>query len=161
MISVGDRLPHATFLVNRGEGNEQVALSDFTAGKRVVIFGLPGAFTATCSAAHVPSFIRTADALRAKGIVHIICFAVNDPAVMRAWGLATGGLDAGIEFLADADGAFTKALGLDFSNPLSGLYGRTLRHAMVVNDGVVEVLHMEKERGVCELTAGENILAEL
>jgi len=161
MISVGDRLPGAELLINRGKGPEAVALDDYTSGNRVVIFGLPGAFTATCSAAHVPSFIRTAATFRERGIAHIICFAVNDPAVMKAWGEATGGIEAGIEFLADADGSFTKALGLDFTAPAAGFFGRTVRNAMIVNDGVVEVLHLEKERGVCEMTAGENLLGDL
>ncbi len=161
MIAVGDRLPEANLHVMSDAGPKSVALSDYTTGKRIVIFGLPGAFTGTCTSAHVPSFIRTADQFRAKGIDHIICFAVNDAHVMRAWGEATGGTAAGITFLADADGAFTKALGLAFDAPAAGFFGRTIRHAMIVTDGVVDVLHLEKERGVCDLTGGENLLAEL
>lgn len=161
MISIGDRLPEADLLVIGPQGPEAVRLSDYTKGKRVVLFGLPGAFTATCTAAHVPSFIRTADQFRAKGIDHIICFAVNDPHVMRAWGEATGGTEAGIVFLADADGSLTKALGLDFDAPAAGFFGRTRRHAMIATDGVVDVLHVEQARGVCELTAGENLLRDI
>ena len=160
-ISVGDTLPEATFLQMDEKGTHSVNLSDMVKGKKTVIFGLPGAFTATCTSAHVPSFIRTADAFREKGVDHIICFAVNDPFVMREWSLSTGGLEAGIEFLSDSDGSFTKAIGLDFSAPPVGFYGRTTRHAMYVEDGTVKVLNLEEARGVCEMTAGETLLNQI
>lgn len=157
-ISVGDRLPEATFLKLGENGPEPVKLHEHIAGKKVVLFGLPGAFTRTCSAAHVPSFMRTADQFRAKGVAHIICFAHNDPFVMQAWAEDTGGDKAGIEFLSDSDASFTKALGLAFTAPPGGFYDRTVRHAMYVEDGVVKVLHLEEERGVCDLTGGEKML---
>lgn len=160
-ISVGTILPEATFLKIDENGPQPVNLADRVNGKKAVIFGLPGAFTGTCTTSHVPSFMRTAQAFRDKGIDHIICFAVNDPFVMSEWSKATGGGDAGIEFLADSDGAFTKALGLDFTAPPAGFYGRTTRHSMYVEDGVVKVLNLEEARGVCEMTAGETLLEQI
>ncbi|UWQ18499.1 peroxiredoxin [Jannaschia sp. M317] len=160
-ITTGDRLPEATLLRIGDDGPEGVALSELTAGKTVVLFGLPGAFTGTCTTAHVPSFIRTKDAFAEKGVVDIICFAVNDPHVMKAWAEATGAEAAGLHMLGDSDGALTKALGLDFDAPAAGFHGRTTRCAMLVEDGTVKVLHLEQGRGICEATAGEAMLAEV
>lgn len=157
-IAVGDRLPSANLLVKGDAGFEEVDIAEYVAGRKVVIFALPGAFTATCSAAHVPSFIRTADAFREKGIDEIICIAANDPAVMAAWGEATGATAAGITMLADWSSAFGEAIGLTYDAPASGLVKRIRRSAMVVNDGVVEVLRIEEKRGTCELTSGEALL---
>lgn len=160
-ISVGDKLPEGKFLVIGSEGPTSMSVSELTKGKKVVIFGLPGAYTSTCTAAHVPSFIRTADALAEKGVDEIICFAVNDPFVMKSWGQDTGATAAGIAMMADADGSFTKAIGMDFTADVVGFFGRTQRHAMVVEDGVVTLLNVEEERGACNLTAGEAVLEAL
>ena len=100
-ITTGDTLPEASFSRIGAEGPEQVALSDLTKGRKVVIFAVPGAFTPTCHSAHVPSFIRTKDDLAAKGVEEIICLSVNDPFVMKAWGEATGATDAGLTLLSD------------------------------------------------------------
>lgn len=157
-ISTGDRLPEAT-LTRMGEaGPEAVSVSSLLAGKKAVVFGLPGAFTGTCTTAHVPSFIRTKDALAAKGVETVICVSVNDPFVMKAWGEQTGAEAAGINMLGDASGAFTKAIGLDFDAPPAGLYGRSKRYAMLVEDGVVRVLNVEASPGICETSAGEALL---
>jgi peroxiredoxin len=126
-----------------------------------VLFGLPGAYTGTCSTIHVPSFIRVADRLRAAGVAEIACISVNDPHVMMAWGEATGALAAGIRMLADADGAFTRALGLDFTNPASGLYGRSKRYSLCAKDGTVTILNLEVGTGVCDVSGGETMLAAL
>lgn len=159
-ISIGETLP-ATNLLRVGEnGPEAVALSDVISGKRVVLFGLPGAYTGTCTSAHVPSFMRTKDAFAAKGIDTIICVSVNDPFVMDAWGKATGAADAGLHMLGDADGSFTKSIGMDFDAPPAGLHGRSKRYAMIVDDGKVTVLHAEENPGVCETSGGEALLAE-
>lgn len=157
-ISVGDHLPEADMLIIGTEGPERVSLSGKVKGRNVVIFGLPGAFTGTCSALHVPSFIRVKDALAAKGIDEIICVSVNDPHVMRAWGEATGAAAAGITMLADADGSYTKALGLDFNAPDAGFFGRSSRYSMFVQDGVVKVLNRETARGVCDISSGETMV---
>ncbi len=142
-------------------GPEPVSLASLTEGRKIVLFGLPGAFTATCSAAHLPSFIRTADDLRAKGVDDIICMSVNDPWVMDAWDKSTGASKAGITMLSDPDGALTISMGLEFSAPPVGFINRTRRFAAIVENGVVTLLNEEEERGVCNFTAGETILDAL
>lgn len=160
-ISVGDRLPEATLIRLGAEGPEQVALSDRLKGRNVVIFAVPGAYTPTCHSAHVPSFIRTLPQFRDKGVDEVICIAVNDPFVMKAWGEATGATEAGITLLSDAESAFTKAMGLDFDAPPVGLIGRSKRYALQAVDGVVKVLHLEQSPGVCETSGGEALLAAI
>ena len=137
------------------EGPEQVALADRVRGRNVVMVGLPGPFTDTCTEAHIPSFIRAHDRLTALGVEEVICFAVIDPFVMKAWAESTGAEHRGITMLADSAGDLTRALGLDFDAPVVGFYGRTTRHSMFVEDGVVRILRFEESHGVCELTAGE------
>ncbi|MCB2109450.1 MAG: peroxiredoxin [Defluviimonas sp.] len=160
-IAVGDRLPEATLLAMGAGGVEKVDLGARLKGRRVAIFGLPGAYTGTCSTAHVPSFIRTRPQFDAKGVDEVICVSVNDPFVMKAWGEATGATAAGITMLGDAGGAFTAAIGLDFSNPDVGFAGRSKRYALLAEDGVVKVLHLEASPGVCERSSGEALLAEI
>ena len=157
-IATGDRLPAATLLEKTAAGIAPVTIEALVAGRTVVIFGLPGAYTGTCSTLHVPSFVRVADRLRAAGVDDIACVSVNDPHVMMAWGEATGALAAGIRMLSDADGAFTKALGLDFSIPAAGLLGRSKRYSLLADDGVVKVLNLEASPGVCEASGGETML---
>ncbi|MBK5946323.1 peroxiredoxin [Rhodobacter veldkampii DSM 11550] len=160
-ISTGDRLPGASLLRMGANGPEAVDLATLTTGRKVVIFGLPGAYTGTCTTAHVPSFIRTRDQLAAKGVNEVICIAVNDPFVMGAWDASTGAGKAGIAMLADADAAFTKAIGMAFTAPPVGLFDRSLRYAMLVEDGVVRVLHREENPGICEVSGGEAMLAAI
>ena len=157
-IDVGDRLPETTVLKMGADGPEEQNIGDITKGRKVVIFAVPGAFTPTCHLSHVPSFIRTKDALAAKGVDQIVCISVNDPFVMGAWGEATGADAAGITMLADAESAFTNALGLGFSAPPAGLINRSLRYSMLVEDGVVKILNVEEDAGVCGVSAGEAIL---
>lgn len=157
-ISEGDRLPEVTLLRIGEAGPEPVELAPRLSGRKVIVFALPGAFTPTCSSAHVPSFIRTKKQFDEKGIDEIICISVNDPHVMKAWGEATGATEAGISMLADPEAAFTKAVGMDFTAPPAGLINRSIRYAMYVEDGEVKVLHKEEARGVCEATAGESML---
>lgn len=160
-IATGDTLPAATFSRLGAEGPEQVELSALTAGRKLVIFAVPGAFTPTCHSAHVPSFIRTKAEFDAKGVDEIVCVSVNDPFVMKAWGADTGASDAGITLLADGTGAFTKAIGMDFDAPPAGLMGRSKRYAMLVVDGKVTILHVEESPGVCEVSGGEALLAAM
>ncbi len=160
-ISTGDRLPDSTLMSMGPEGPQERPLHALTKGRKIVIFAVPGAYTPTCHSAHVPSFVRNMDALKSKGVDEVICVSVNDPFVMQAWGEATGATDAGITMLADASGGFTKALGLDFSLAPAGLYGRSLRYAMLVDDGVVSILNLEEDAGVCETSAGEALLAAM
>jgi peroxiredoxin len=157
-IKKGDTLPDATFLVMGDEGPATVDLAEKLKGRKVVLFGLPGAFTRTCSAAHVPSFIRTKDAFAEKGVDEIICVAVNDPFVMKAWAENTGAEDAGLTMLADGDASFTKAIGMEFTAPPVGFYDRCKRFSMLVEDGVVTILNEEEAAGECSISAGETLL---
>ena len=120
-VAVGDRIPSVKLINQIGDEVRQIDIAEQIAGKRAVIFGLPGAYTGICSSAHLPSFIRTADAFRAKGVDEIICFAVNDVRVMKHWGESSGAEEAGILMLADWDSELTKALGLEFSAPAIAL----------------------------------------
>lgn len=151
-------LPDANLYRMGADGPEQVALSSLTKGRKVVIFGLPGAYTGTCTTAHVPSFIRTKDAFADKGVDDIICLSVNDPFVMGAWGDSTGAAQAGIHMLGDAMAEFTKAIGMDFTAPPAGLLDRSKRFALYAEDGVVKVLHAEENPGICETSGGEAML---
>ncbi|MEL7253368.1 MAG: peroxiredoxin [Pseudomonadota bacterium] len=157
-ISQGDTLPEATFIVMGEGGPEEVSLSDKTKGRKVVIFAVPGAFTPTCDSAHVPSFMRTKDALMEKGVEEIICVSVNDPFIMQKWGETTGATAAGIAMLSDAEAAFTKAIGMNFSAPPVGFVDRSQRYAMLVEDGKVSLLQVDENPGTCELSAGESLL---
>lgn len=160
-ISTGDSLPEATLLHMGANGPEAVALAPKLKGRKVVIFGLPGAYTGVCTTAHVPSFIRTAAKFAEKGVDEIICVSVNDPFVMKAWGESTGATAAGITFLGDADASFTKAIGLNFTAPPAGLFDRSKRFALYAEDGVVKVLHLEESPGTCEISGGEALLAAI
>ncbi|MFN4102701.1 MAG: peroxiredoxin, partial [Pararhodobacter sp.] len=155
-ITIGEKLPEGQLLRVGEAGPESVATADLMQG-RVALFGLPGAFTGTCTNAHMPSFVRSAEAFRQKGIDRIICLTVNDPFVTKAWAEATGADNAGIEVLADADGSVTKALGLDFDAPPAGLFGRCKRFAALLRDGVVEVIDVEDSPGTCSVSAGESL----
>jgi peroxiredoxin len=136
-------------------------MADLAGSGKVVLFGLPGAYTGTCTTAHVPSFIRTKADFEAKGVDAVICISVNDPFVMDAWGESTGATRAGIRMVGDAASAFTKAIGMDFTAPPVGLIDRSKRFALYAEDGVVKVLHVEDNPGVCETSAGEALLAAL
>jgi peroxiredoxin len=160
-ITTGDRLPETTFLDKGPDGIAPVPAEEIFAGRRIALFGLPGAFTGTCSTRHLPSFIRTAEALRAKGVDEIVCVAVNDPHVMRAWGEGAGAIAAGIRMLSDAGSDFTSALGLAFDNPAAGMFRRSRRYALLAEDGVVRILHVEEKNGACSVSAGETLLAEI
>lgn len=158
-ITIGEKLPQAELLKLGEAGLEKVDLSAIKG--KLAIFAVPGAYTPTCTQAHMPSFVRTADQFRAKGVAGIYCVTVNDPFVAKAWAKDTGADKAGIEVLADADGSFTKALGLNFDAAAAGLLGRSKRYAMLVTDGVVDVLDLEESPGTCEITGGENLLKSL
>ena len=157
-VQVGDKIPSVELIQQVGDTVSKVNIAERTAGRRVVLFGLPGAYTSVCSSAHLPSFIRTAPAFREKGIDEIICVAVNDVRVMEHWGRTSGAEEAGITMLADWDSELTKALGLEFSVPAIGFKDRMSRCAMLIEDGVVKVLHFEEDKGVCDLTGGETLL---
>lgn len=141
-IAEGDTLPETTFMQPTAEGPQPVDSKEFFAGKRVALFSVPGAFTPTCSAKHLPGFVEQADALKAKGIDAIACTAVNDAFVMGAWGKASG-VDDKVTMLADGNGDFVKKLGLEMDGSKFGMGARGQRFALVANDGKVEKLWVE------------------
>ena len=157
-LNEGDKLPEGTLLQMTEAGPAAVDLAQYATG-RVAIFALPGAYTGTCSTQHVPSFIRTADQFRAKGVDRIVCVSVNDPFVMGAWAKDTGAEAAGLTFLSDADGAFTEAMGMSFDAPAAGLFGRSKRYAMLVENGTITALEVEESPGQCSISGGESLLA--
>jgi peroxiredoxin len=157
-IKTGEKLPEGRLMALGAGGPEAVELQGKLKGRKVVIFAVPGAYTPTCHSEHVPSFVRVKDQLAEKGVDEVICVAVNDPFVMQAWGEATGATKAGITMLSDADGAFTKALGMDFDAAPAGLLGRSQRYALMAEDGVVKVLHAEESPGTCGTSGGEALL---
>ena len=157
-IKKGDLLPDATLLCMTEEGPKEVSLSDHTRGQCVVLVGLPGPYTGTCTEAHVPSLLRVHDELKENGVNEVICFSVSDPFVMKAFAESTGAEEAGIVMLADSAGELTNKLGLGFDAPAVGFYGRAIRHSMMVEDGFVKVLLFEEAHGACDLTAGEALV---
>ncbi|MDA5556510.1 peroxiredoxin [Shimia sp. MMG029] len=160
-ISVGDKIPEGTLMKVGAEGPEPVGVESLTAGRKVILFGLPGAFTSTCSAAHLPSFMRNMDAFKEKGVDEVICLSVNDPFVMDAWDKNTQAAEAGVTLLADPSGALTVAMGLDFSVPEIGFVNRSKRYAALLEDGIVKVLNVEESPGTCDISAGESMLSAL
>lgn len=159
-ISKGQVLPEATMLVMGDNGPETVDLKGRLDGRKVVLFALPGAYTGTCSTVHLPSFIRTADKFRAKGVDEIICVSVNDPFVLKAWAESSGAAEAGITLLGDSDGGFTRTLGMAFDAAQIGLIGRSKRYAAIVEDGTVTHVQIDKP-GECNISTGEALLAAL
>ena len=157
-ISVGAKLPDANLQVMGGNGPEVVSLGAKLSGRNVVIFGLPGAFTGTCTTAHVPSFIRTREKLAAKGVDEVICVSVNDAFVMKAWSDSTGAGAGGVTMLADAGSEFTKAIGMAFSAPAIGFVDRSKRYALYAVDGVVKVFNTGDASGQCDISGGEAML---
>ncbi|UZK69846.1 peroxiredoxin [Sphingomonas sp. S1-29] len=141
-IAIGEKLPQATLVKATEAGPDQVTTSDFFAGRRVALFSVPGAFTPTCSVKHLPGFIERADEILSKGIDEVACTAVNDAFVLAAWSKANEA-DGRVTMLADGNGEFARAIGLDTDSSAYGMGQRGQRYAMIVNDGVVEQLHVE------------------
>ncbi len=158
-ISVGDSIPDVTLHTMTDSGPEGITTSDLFGGKKVALFGLPGAFTPTCSAKHVPGFVANAEALAEKGIERIVCVSVNDAFVMGAWGDNQNVGDK-VMMVADGDAALTKAAGLELDLHGNGFGLRCCRFSMVVNDGKVESLNLETDGGY-EVTSAEHMLANL
>jgi peroxiredoxin len=158
-IKVGDRLPQATFMTPTEDGPAPVTTDDVFKGKRVALFAVPGAFTPTCSARHLPGFKDKAGDLKAKGVDAIACVSVNDVFVMKAWGKDQGITDE-VLMLADGNGDFTKAVGLEMDGKTYGMGTRSQRYSLVVNDGVVEQVNVE-EPGQFEVSSADYLLAHL
>ena len=158
-IAVGEKIPSSNFVQPTADGLNPVSSDAFFAGRRIALFSVPGAYTPTCSAKHLPGFVEQASAIKAKGIDEIACTAVNDAFVMGAWGKASG-VDDSVTMLADGNGDFVKAIGLEMDGSKFGMGTRGQRFAMIVNDGVVEQLHVEAP-GEFRVSAAEYVLEHL
>ncbi len=158
-IQVGDKIPSATFTRMSDDGPQPVTTDELFSGKKVVLFSVPGAFTPTCSAAHLPGYVVHYDEFAAKGVDTVACTAVNDVFVMDAWGKA-GNAQDGLLMLADGNGEFVKAVGLEMDDTGFGMGTRGQRFALVAEDGVVTHLAVEAP-GKFEVSAAEAVLAQL
>lgn len=159
VIQAGDKLPPGSFDVMTADGPGKLSSDELFAGRKVVLFSLPGAFTPTCSKGHLPGFVRHADEIREKGVDEIACLSVNDVWVMDAWARDQGVGDS-IRMLADGNATYSRALGLTFNGSAGGMGVRGQRFAMIVEDGIVEHLAIEVPRQF-EVSSAEAILAEL
>jgi len=157
-IQVGDPLPDVPLTVATADGPKPTTSGEFFKGKRVALFAVPGAFTPTCSARHIPSYVDKAAELKAKGIDEIACISVNDPFVMAAWGQRDGSED--ITMLADGNGEFANAIGLTMDGSKFGLGQRSQRYSMIVDDGIVEQLNVEAP-GEYRASSAENMIDQL
>jgi peroxiredoxin len=158
-IKAGDTLPDATFMTSGSEGPRPITSEELFKGKTVALLAVPGAFTPTCSAKHLPGFKEHATELKAKGVDAIACVSVNDVFVMKAWG-ADQGVGEDIVMLADGNGDFTKALGLEMDGSKFGMGTRSQRYSMIVKDGVVETLNVEAG-GEFKVSSADYMLAQL
>lgn len=158
-IKVGDAIPSATLKVMTAEGPNAVTTDELFKGKKVVMFSVPGAFTPTCNAKHLPGYVEHADAFRAKGVDSVVCIAVNDVFVMNAWGKA-GNVGDKVVMAADGNGDFTRALGLELNATGFGMGMRGQRFALVANDGVVTGLYVEAP-GEFKVSAADYVLGQL
>jgi peroxiredoxin len=159
MIKVGDRLPEAEFITMTADGTQRFTTGTVFAGRKVVLFAVPGAFTPTCSMNHLPGFVKEVDAIKAKGVDTVACTAVNDVHVMNAWARSSGA-DGKILMLADGNGSFAKAIGLEFDLTANSMGHRSKRYSMVVDDGVVKGLNVEDKPGV-NVSGADTILKQL
>jgi glutaredoxin/glutathione-dependent peroxiredoxin len=159
-IKVGERLPNATLRLVTPDGPKPVETKDYFAGKTVVLFGLPGAFTPTCHKNHLPGFIANEAKFKAKGVDKIAMTAVNDHFVLNVWAEATCA-KGHVDFLADGAGDFAKAIGLDVDLSAGGLGLRSKRYSMLVVDGVVKELNVEPEPGKADLSSAEHLLGQI
>ncbi len=158
MINKGDKIPEVNLVKATENGPEQVSSSDYFAGKKVALFSVPGAYTPTCSAKHLPGYVEKAQELKAKGVDEIACTAVNDAFVLGAWNKDAGSED--VTMLADGNGDFAKAVGLEMDGSGFGLGTRGQRFSMIVNDGVVEELNVEAP-GDFKVSAADYMLDQL
>ena len=157
-VQVGDRIPDVPITVATADGPQQTTSSEYFAGKRVALFAVPGAFTPTCSARHLPSYVEKAQDLKGKGVDEIACISVNDPFVMSAWGQRDGSED--ITMIADGNGAFADAVGLAMDGSKFGMGKRSQRYSMLVKDGTVEQLNVEAP-GEYRASSAETLLEQL
>ncbi|GGB44093.1 peroxiredoxin [Tistrella bauzanensis] len=158
-ITTGDKIPAATLVEMTADGPAKISTDELFGGRTVAVFAVPGAFTPTCSARHLPGFVEKADAFKAKGVDEIVCISVNDAFVMGAWGKAQS-VDGSVRLLADGNGDFTKAVGLTLDGSGFGMGLRSQRYSMLVKDGVVQHLNVEKG-GAFEVSDADTLLGQL
>ena len=160
MIKVGDKVPAATLKRMGDSGIEDVTTQDFLAGRKVVLVGVPGAFTPTCAKEHLPGYIDAADQFKAKGVDEVACLAVNDPFVMAHWAEQSGAAGK-VTLLSDGNGETTQALGLAFDGSAVGLGTRCKRFAALIDDGEVKALHVEDNPGVVNVSGADSLLKDM
>jgi glutaredoxin/glutathione-dependent peroxiredoxin len=158
-IKVGDKMPSGTLTVATKDGPQKVNADDFFKGRKVVLFSVPGAFTPTCDAKHLPGFVEQADEIRRKGVGAIACLSVNDAFVMKAWGKSQN-TEGKVEMLADGNGEYTKALGLELDATGYGMGMRGQRFSLVVDNGVVKQVNVE-QKGEFKVSSAEHVLTQL
>jgi peroxiredoxin len=158
-IKVGDKMPAGTLTLATKDGPQKVNAEDYFKGKKVVLFSVPGAFTPTCDAKHLPGFVEKAGEIKGKGVDTIACLSVNDAFVMKAWGKAQS-TDGKVDMLADGNGEYTKALGLDFDASGFGMGTRGQRFAVVVDNGVVKQVNVEA-KGEFKVSSAEYVLGQI
>lgn len=157
-IAVGDKIPNVPVMVATAEGPQKAETGELLGKGKVALFAVPGAFTPTCSAKHLPGFAENAEALKSKGVDKIVCMSVNDAFVMKAWGAAQKA--DGIEMLADGNGDFVRALGLTMDASGFGMGSRSKRFSAIIDNGVVKTLNVE-EPGAFEVSSAEHLLKQL
>lgn len=158
-IKVGDRLPKAEFTSMTAEGPQKLSTDTLFAGRKAVVFGVPGAFTPTCNNNHLPGYLNKIDAIKAKGVDTVVCVSVNDVHVMNAWSKSSG-CDGKVIMLADGNGDFAKACGLEADYSPFGMGHRSKRFSMIVEDGVVKALNVEDKPGV-NVSGADTVLQQL
>jgi len=158
-ISVGDKMPNVNIMLATAEGPQKAETGDVLGKGKVALFAVPGAFTPTCSAKHLPGFIENAEALKAKGVDKIVCMSVNDAFVMKAWGASQDALGK-IEMLADGNGDLSRALGLTMDGKGFGMGERSQRFSAIIENGVVRTLNVEQP-GAFEVSSAEHMLGQL
>jgi glutaredoxin/glutathione-dependent peroxiredoxin len=159
-IKVGDKLPSVTLRQVTSEGPKEVTTDDFFRGKKVALFAVPGAFTPACSQRHLPGYVDKASDIKGKGVDEVACVAVNDPAVMTAWGKDQR-TEGKVTMLADGSGDFVRALGLELDLTKAGLGMRSKRYSMLVDNGVVKSLNIEEQPGQVDISSAEAMLRAL
>ncbi|HEU4654194.1 MAG TPA: peroxiredoxin [Steroidobacteraceae bacterium] len=158
-ITVGDKMPAGTLTLATKDGPQKVSAEDFFKGKKVALFSVPGAFTPTCDAKHLPGFVEKAEALKAKGVDAIACMAVNDAFVMKAWGKAQN-VDGKVQMIADGNAEYTKALGLEMDATGFGMGTRGQRFSLLVDDGVVKLVNVEA-KGEFRVSSADYLLEQI
>ena len=159
-IGIGDKLPDVTLKVVTADGPADKSTAEIFGGKKVVLFGVPGAFTGVCSGNHLPGYLDNLDQIKAKGVDDVVCLSVNDAAVMKAWATHTGSLGK-ITFVADGSDVFTKAVGLEIDLTVAAMGIRSKRYSAIVEDGVVKTLNVEDTPGTAIASGAARILEQL